>query len=75
MKEESDEELMTALLAPRSWEGAIVQLQKQADGSYTTFFWRDGRWHTAGIAVGKLASLPEASPEDLRRAGLSKQSS
>jgi hypothetical protein len=71
MTKKVDSEQLAAALAPRSWEGVIVQLKKQTDGSYTAFFWRDKVWRPAGITMEKFLSFPQASDEELKRAGIS----
>lgn len=59
------------LLAPVSWEGIILQLQRTDSGSFRPR--RRDRpsrcWVDADMTVGKLMSLPEAA--ELKAAGIS----
>lgn len=60
---------MSTLFKPRSWDGAIVRLEKTPEGGARSVVWRDGSW-VAGPEVGKVMSLPFASPAELAAAGV-----
>ena len=60
---------MSTLFDAKSWDGAIVRLEKTPSGGARAVVWRDGKW-SPGPDIGKVMSLPAATPAELAEAGV-----
>jgi hypothetical protein len=69
MRRPDPADISTSLFAPKSWHGTIVRLEKTPEGGAVSKLWKDGAW-ADGPDVGKIMSLPDATPAELLADGM-----